>query len=206
MDLFEGIAAFFGIDAPSGLEMVFLACAVLGAGFFIIMMGLMLVGDIFGGIVDSAFDTDYSMDADLAFELFSLQGISAAIMMFGLAGMFGISATNNDLAAVLIGTTAAVGSMYAVRSMMRGINSLQADGTMNMKHAVGSTGQVYLRIKPNQVGEVQVTIEGTLRTVAARAKDDTAHLDTNSMITVVDVIGSTLIVEPLNRKQNTEEE
>ena len=51
-----------------------------------------LFGDIFGGVVDTAFDTDFSMDADLAFELFSLQGISAAVMMFGLMGMFSISA------------------------------------------------------------------------------------------------------------------
>ncbi len=205
MTFFDAIAGFFGIDTPSGLEMVFLACAVLGAGFFLIMMGLMLVGDIFGGIMDTAFDTDYSMDADLAFELFSLQGISAAIMMFGLAGMFGISATNNDLAAVLIGTTAAVGSMYAVRSMMRGINSLQADGTMNMKDAIGATGQVYLRIKPNQVGEVQVTIDRTLRTVSARAKDEKLQLETNAMIKVTGVIGSTLIVEPLTVNETEEE-
>ena len=127
MAISDWLSDFFGVTAPSTIEIVFMACAVLGAAFFIIMMLLMLVGDIFGGVVDTAFDTDFSMDADLAFELFSLQGISAAVMMFGLMGMFSISATDNEVLSVLAGGAASVGSMYGVRLMMKGIYSLQAD-------------------------------------------------------------------------------
>ena len=200
------MADLLGFEAPSVIELLFVACAVLGALFFIIMMALMLIGDIFGGVVDSAFDTDISMDSSLAFELFSLQGIAAGVMMFGLMGLFVNSATGIELLAVVAGGGAAGGSLYMVRYMMAGINNLQADGTMNPTEAIGQRGQVYSRIKPGENGEVQVTVGNTLRTLLARSKDEDLLIRSGEFITVVDIIGTTLVVEPLNKKQQTEEE
>ena len=197
MAISDWLSDLFGVTTPSTIEIVFMACAVLGAAFFIIMMLLMLVGDIFGGVVDTAFDTDFSMDADLAFELFSLQGISAAVMMFGLMGMFSISATDNEVLSVLAGGAASVGSMYGVRLMMKGIYSLQADGTMNIQDAIGARGQVYSRIKPNETGEVTIPLAGSQRTMKARAKDKSLFIPTGEFIVVLDAIGSTVIVEPM---------
>jgi len=198
MGLFEWIADLFGFTAPSVIEIIFVCCAVFGSLFFILMMVLMLVGDILGGVIDTAFDTDVSMDSTLAFELFSLQGIAAGIMMFGLTGMFVISATDQEIIAVISGGFAAGGSLYMVRYMMQGISNLQADGTMKHSDAVGSKGHVYSRIKPNEEGEVQVAVGGTLRTLLARARDKTKLIPSGELIKVVDVIGSTLIVEPLS--------
>jgi hypothetical protein len=47
-----------------------------------------------------------------------------------------------------------------------------------------------------------------LRTLTARAKDKTASIPSNELIIVVDVIGATMIVEPLNSGDEiiTEEE
>ena len=137
----DWFAEALGFNAPSAIELIFITCAVLGAAFFIVMMALMLVGDILGGVVDTAFDTDFSMDTDLSFELFSLQGIAAAIMMFGLMGLFTVSATGMELLAVIAGGFAAGGSLYMVRVMMQGISNLQADGTMRHSDAVGERGQ-----------------------------------------------------------------
>ena len=173
MGLFEWIADLFGFTAPSVIEIIFVCCAVFGSLFFILMMVLMLVGDILGGVIDTAFDTDVSMDSTLAFELFSLQGIAAGIMMFGLTGMFVISATDQEIIAVISGGFAAGGSLYMVRYMMQGISNLQADGTMKHSDAVGSKGHVYSRIKPNEEGEVQVAVGGTLRTLLARGRNKT---------------------------------
>ena len=198
MGLFDWLADALGFTAPSAIELIFIGCAVFGSLFFIIMMGLMLVGDILGGVVDTAFDTDFSMDTDLSFELFSLQGIAAAIMMFGLMGLFVVTATDQEVLAVLSGGFAAGGSLYMVRYMMKGITNLQADGTMKHSDAIGQKGQVYSRIQPNSQGEVQVAVDGTLRTLVARAKDKTKHIPSGELIMVVDVIGSTLIVEELS--------
>lgn len=196
-----GIAEFLGISAPSTLEIVFLACAILGAGFFLIMMTLMLVGGVVGGVMDTAFDADFSMDTDLSFELFSLQGLSAAIMMFGLVGMYTVKSTETEVFAVFAGGMAAVASMYAMKVMMQGIYNLQTDGTMSISDTLGARGQVYSRIKPNETGEVQVAAKGGLRTLAARAKDKTLLIPTGTFIRVVDAIGSTLIVEELTEEE-----
>ena len=115
MGIFDWVGELVGIEAPSMLEIVFMASAIFGGLFFILMMILMLVGDIFGGIVGDLTGTDGGLGADAAFELFSIQGIAAAVMMFGIAGMFGVSATGSDVAAVLIGGIAASASMYGVK-------------------------------------------------------------------------------------------
>ena len=65
------------------------------------------------------------------------------------------------------------------------------------RDAIGQRGQVYSRIKPNETGEIQVPVDGTLRTLLARALDKKLYIPSGEFITVTDVIGSTMIVEPL---------
>lgn len=190
-----------GISAPTTMEIIFISCAVFGAAFFILMLILMLVGGLIGGAIDTAFDADLSLDTDLSFEMFSLQGISAAIMMFGLVGMYTIKSTETDVLAVFAGGIAAIASMYAMKMMMQSIYELQTDGTMQISQAIGVKGQVYSRIKPGETGEVQVTVSGGMKTLQARAKDKSAQIPTGTFITVVDVINSILIVEELNEEE-----
>jgi len=195
MTLFEMITEFVGIEAPSLMEIIFVSCAVLGGILFFIMMLLMMVGDVLGGVTDAI-----GLDIDAgggAFEILSVQGMSVAVMMFGLTGMFGLSATGSDVVAVLAGGVGAAAGMYGMGKMMYGINQLQADGTVNYNHAIGQRGQVYSRIKPNETGEIQVPVDGTLKTLLARAKDKSMLIPSGEFIRVVDVIGSTMIVVPL---------
>lgn len=199
MSVFEWLAEdLLGFEAPSAIDMIFICCAIFGALFFIVMMGLMLIGDVLGGVADSVFDGDFSMDTDLSFELFSLQGIAAAIMMFGLMGMFVNSATDQEILAVLAGGCASGGSLYMVRYMMKGISNLQADGTMKHSDSIGAIGTVYSRIKPNETGEIQVAVDGTLRTLLARAKDKQLLIPNGELVKVVNTVGSTLVVVPLD--------
>lgn len=195
MTLFEMITEFVGIEAPSLMEIIFVSCAVLGGILFFIMMLLMMVGDVLGGVTDAI-----GLDIDAgggAFEILSVQGLSVAVMMFGLTGMFGLSATGSDVVAVLAGGVGAAAGMYGMGKMMYGINQLQADGTVNYNDAIGQRGQVYSRIKPNETGEIQVPVDGTLKTLLARAQDKSMLLPSGEFIRVVDVIGSTMIVVPL---------
>ena len=155
----------------------------------------MLVGDVLGGVSD-AFGIDIDAGGG-AFEIMSIQGLSVAVMMFGLTGMFGLSATGNDVVAVLAGGVGAASGMYGMGKMMYAINQLQADGTVNYADAIGQRGQVYSRIKQNETGEIQVPVDGTLKTLLARAQDKEMHLPSGEFIKVVDIIGSTMIVVPL---------
>ena len=196
MTLFETITEFVGIEAPSLMEIIFVSCAVLGGILFFIMMLLMMVGYVLGGVTDAI-----GLDIDAgggAFEILSVQGLSVAVMMFGLTGMFGLSATGSDVVAVLAGGVGAAAGMYGMGKMMYGINQLQADGTVNYNDAIGQRGQVYSRIKPNETGEIQVPVDGTLKTLLARAQDKAMLIPSGEFIRVVDVIGSTMIVKPLD--------
>ena len=206
MSIVDWVADIVGITAASTHEILFMMCAFVGTAFFLILMALMMLGDILGGVFDSVFDTDMSMDTDLAFELFSIQGLAAATMMFGYVGMFTLSATDTEVFAVIAGGVAGAASMYGVGMMLKGIHNLQADGTMKYEDAIGERGQVYSRIRPNESGEIQVAVDGTLRTLTARAKDKTLFIGTGDFIRVLDVIGSTMIVEPLDIEEETEEE
>lgn len=202
MTLFEMITEFVGIEAPSLMEIIFVSCAVLGGILFFIMMLLMMVGDVLGGVTDAI-----GLDIDAgggAFEILSVQGLSVAVMMFGLTGMFGLSATGSDVVAVLAGGVGAAAGMYGMGKMMYGINQLQADGTINYNDAVGQRGQVYSRIKPNETGEIQVPVDGTLKTLLARAQDKTMLIPSGEFIRVVDIIGSTMIVTPLEDASSEE--
>ena len=196
MTLFETITEFVGIEAPSLMEIIFVSCAVLGGILFFIMMLLMMVGDVLGGVTD-AIGLDIDAGGGGAFEILSIQGLSVAVMMFGLTGMFGLSATGSDVVAVLAGGVGAAAGMYGMGKMMYGINQLQADGTVNYNDAIGQRGQVYSRIKPNETGEIQVPVDGTLKTLLARAQDKSLLIPSGEFIRVVDVIGSTMIVVPL---------
>ncbi len=202
MTLFEMITEFVGIEAPSLMEIIFVSCAVLGGILFFIMMLLMMVGDVLGGVTDAI-----GIDIDAgggAFEILSVQGLSVAVMMFGLTGMFGLSATGSDVVAVLAGGIGAAGGMYGMGKMMYGINQLQADGTINYNDAIGQRGQVYSRIKPNETGEIQVPVDGTLKTLLARAQDKSMLISSGEFIRVVDIIGSTMIVTPLEDASSEE--
>ena len=122
MTLFEWLTEFVGIETPSLMEIIFVSCAVLGGILFFIMMILMMVGDVLGGVTDAI-----GLDIDAgggAFEILSVQGLSVSVMMFGLTGMFGLSATGSDVVAVLAGGIGAVAGMYGMGKMMHAINQL----------------------------------------------------------------------------------
>jgi len=206
MAMLDWLTDIVGVSTPTTLELIFITSAFLGTAFFLIFMALMMLGDILGGVFDSVFDTDITMDSDLSFELFSIQGLAAAVMMFGYIGMFTLETTETEVYAVIAGGVAASVSMYGVGKMLKGINNLQADGTMKHEDAIGERGQVYSRIRANESGEVQVAVDGTLRTLTARAKDKSLHIDTGEFIRVIDVIGSTLIVEMLDVEEEVEKE
>jgi hypothetical protein len=55
-----------------------------------------------------------------------------------------------------------------------------------------------MNIPSNGSGQVQVTYQNALRTMAARSKDDSAAIPSGTLIRVVDHLGAMLIVEPLD--------
>lgn len=85
--------------------------------------------------------------------------------------------------------------MFVTAWVLMLLINLQSNGVMDIKSAIGKTGEVYLTIPPNKtaVGKVQIIVNNSYKTLDALTEDDD-EIKTGAIIEVVDVVGDTLIV------------
>jgi len=178
------------------LDQLFFFSAVGGGTLFAIQLALLFFG---GGIdVDIDLDTDLGGDvghagADASFKVLSLQGITTFVMMFGLVGM----AMRNDeqagaTVALLVAVGAASASTWFIGRIFVFFVGLQSTGTLNMKSALGATGQVYLTIGPDKPGKVTITV-GKRSLSLEGISESNETLVTGTPIKVVRVISDTTV-------------
>lgn len=186
--------------AFSGLELFFIICAVIGGGLFIVRFAIQLFG---GGDTDADTDTDLQVghadvdhvDADVSFKLLTLQGLTAFFMMFGLVGFAMLRESHASGGVALASASAAgLGTVWLIGRIFSSVKKLQSSGTMDNAAAVGEQGTVYLTIRAQGTGKVQVTMHGRPREFEATAKDG-AEIKTGERIKVLEVNGSVLVVE-----------
>ena len=201
--MFTNILGFEAM--PTGLEMVFGFCALIGSLLFLLYFGLVLIGGVFEGVVEGVFDIDVDMGSDFSFKAITFQGVVAFVMMFGLVGLAVMQSTTNDTIAVFGGSVAGIMSMFAINKLFHMFYGLESDGTVQHNQAIGAKGLVTTRIRKGSPGEVQVTYQHALRTEAAVCEDEDMELSTGTMIEVVDVVGTRLIVKKYGSRQNEEE-
>ena len=84
--------------------------------------------------------------------------------------------------------------MYFTGKLFELFVNLQQDGTVELSEAIGSKGQVYLRISDEGVGQVTVEVNAAQRTFNAKSEDG-AGIATGDFIEVVDTIGEVLVVK-----------
>ncbi|MBN2511570.1 MAG: NfeD family protein [Sedimentisphaerales bacterium] len=195
------------LSAITGLELVFVLCAILGGGLFVVRLILMFLGGGHGDTDATAVDYpdaggadfhhDMSDSSDLSFKSLSLQGLTAFFMMFGLVGWAMLRQSKLPAGISLIGAAAAgAGTVWLVKQIFRWAGALQSSGTLNLHNAVGCEGTVYLTIKPGQTGKVQVTVQGRLMELDARSESD-QEIKTGEPIRVVHISNNILIVEKI---------
>jgi membrane protein implicated in regulation of membrane protease activity len=175
------------------LEKLFLACAVAGGAVFVLRTVLMLLGV---GDDHEMHDSADGHDGDAGARLLSIQGVSAFLMMFGLVGLALLRQSHVPApAAATLATLAGVASMWGIAQVFRWMRKLQSSGTLDLRHAIGKEGVVYLTVRPGQGGQVQVTVQGRLGVFEARS-DGAQEIATGRSIRVVDVRSGLLVVEP----------
>lgn len=185
----------------SVIERLFFFSAVIGSSLFLIRI---IAASIGGDDVDMDVDTDLDIDLDAAgetdasFQFLSLQGMSAFFMMFGLVGLAMTRSSNaRELWAVLAGLAAGVGTVWVVGQVFFAMRRLQSDGTIHLENAVGALGTVYLTIPKDGSGQIQVTIQGSLKIEDARTLDGSS-IPTGERVKVVKASTRMLYVEPVN--------
>jgi hypothetical protein len=172
------------------LHNFFLISAIAGGVFFVVQLVLSAVGagdadlDLGGHHGDVTGHTS----ADTAFKLLSLQGLTAFFAMFGLVGLALLEEsqagpTLSVLGALFGGST----TTWIISKIFQGAKRLEASGTIQLQHALGLTGSVYLGIAPGKPGKVTLTMKGRLLTLDAVTERDT--LVTGTEVRVVRVLG-----------------
>ena len=131
--------------------------------------------------------------------LLSMRTVSGFLAGFGWTGVVLMRAGYSAVAASIGGTV--VGLLFAgiLVLVMRVMMGLRHSGTVDYKNAVGVAGKVYAPIGASlsKPGQVEVLVQGRLRTVAAMTRHS-EDLPTLERIRVVDILDpNTLLVAPL---------
>ncbi|MEC7856946.1 MAG: hypothetical protein VYA96_04285, partial [Verrucomicrobiota bacterium] len=93
-------------------------------------------------------------------------------------------------------------------AMMRWMQNLKSDGTINYQNAIGNIGTVYVRIPPKRkgIGQIEVQLQGRLAVVGA-VTDDEERIENRTAVRVKDLVDSrTLIVERLETESKKKED
>ncbi len=172
------------LKATNPLETVFLICALVSTIFFFIRVVMMLIG-IGADHSDDVFNAHQSHDmhSDIAFEMLSINTITAFFMMFGWIGLtcykeFAMKSLPSIGVAFLGGVFCMVLTAYLFKQM-RKLASKGSSFTMN--DAVGLTATVYQRIPAKGSGKINVVVRGMTREIEAQSED---QVDIESFKTV----------------------
>jgi hypothetical protein len=148
------------------LEKIF---AVIGLTAFVLIV-LQTCASLLGGDADH----DYDISADdpgfgHAWGLFSIRGLFGFLLGLGWGGLIALQRGAGGLAAIFIGAFAGLVIAIGLTMLMKAINSLRSEGTLQMQNAVGQTGTVYQRIPAKRAGQgkVQILVQGRMQTLEA---------------------------------------
>ncbi|MXX61044.1 MAG: hypothetical protein F4112_14730 [Holophagales bacterium] len=192
----EAVSSWWG--SLEGAYRVFYALGIVSALALLVQVILTVFG------LDDLFD---AADGD-GVSLLSLRTVSGFLAGFGWTGVVMMRAGYSTLAASIGGTV--VGLLFAglLFLIMRVMMGLRHSGTIDYRNAVGVAGKVYAPIGASleKPGQVEVLVQGRLRTVAAMTRHD-QDLPTLARIRVVDLLDqNTLLVAPLDAEADDPKE
>ena len=99
------------------------------------------------------------------------------------------------LPALVVALLAGGISLWLMAWLFKAMKKMQSDGTARLDKAVGLEGSVYLTIPANDVGKVQIAVNGRLNVLDARAAGGQT-LPTGARVKVVRIVnGNVLEVE-----------
>jgi fucose 4-O-acetylase-like acetyltransferase len=171
---------------------IYWALAIPFTVFFILQLILSFFG---GDVPDDTPDNEVEADTGIAFQFFTLKNLIAFFSIFGWTGIACIDSGLSETTSLIIAVMAGLIMMTIMASIFYFLGKASANGTLQMKNAVGGIGEVYLTIKGKRggIGKVQITVQGSLRTLDAMT-DDEVDIPTGNVITVTQVLNETILL------------
>lgn len=158
-----------------------------------------------GGEHDGGFEHDGDADGGghhegdhAGFNLFTLRNIIIFFTGFGWAGIVGVKSGYGKGLTGIFAFLVGLGLMLAVAGMYYLMSKLTENGNINMQNALDVPGRVYIPIPEGRqgVGQIQLTIQGSIREVEAMTEGDA--LSTGTPVKVTKVLDErTVIVEKM---------
>jgi membrane protein implicated in regulation of membrane protease activity len=180
------------------LEQIYWGFAVPFTFFFVIQ----LILTFFGGDIpdDASADIDVDSDDGIGFQFFTVKNLIAFFTIFAWTGIACLDSGLSNGVSILISIIAGIAMMALMASMFYFMGKADSSGTLIMKNALGVVGEVYLEIKANRgnIGQVQIKVQGTLRTLEA-VTDDKLDLKTGSVVTVTALVNDNLLIVTKNK-------
>ena len=170
--------------------------------------------DVGGGDTDiSGLDLDEDIDLDMdadsgdgadsdmnditpTFHFFTIRNFIAFFTMFGWAGIAAIRNGFSVSGTIAIAIGAGLVAMLIVSALFYFLSKMQdAGGTLNIRNALGKTGEVYIPIlgEGKNLGKIQITVQGTLREMQAITKGED-DLPTGTVVKVTGVMSNNILV------------
>lgn len=160
---------------------------------------LLLVLTIFGSDADTDVQTDLDnsfVDGDgIPFQFLSLKNIVGFFTLFGWSGLGFISVGMAPWLVIILSFICGFLMMLSMATLFYFMSKLAESGNMNLRNAIGHSGEVYLTIPASRkgMGKVQMTVQGTLETLDA-ITDDQEDIPTSSLIQVKDVVNNQILL------------
>ncbi len=164
-----------------------------------VVFAFLLVLTIFSSDADTDVNTDLDhsfADGDgIPFQMLSLKNIIGFFTMFGWSGLGFLSAGLAPFLVILFSFICGFLMMLAMATLFYFMSKLAESGNMNIRNAVGRTGDVYLTIPARRegMGKIQITVQGTLQTLDA-ITDDAEAIPTSAIIEVIGVINNQILL------------
>ena len=176
------------------MEAFYTWCATIAGVLFLgqFLLGLIgLVDDVgldgvAGHDVSDMHTGDHFDDGGGAFAgFFSFRAITAAITVFGLAGLGAERHMQDSLRAMIVACASGGAMLVGVGYMLRSLYGLNASGNLDNSLAIGRNANVYLTIPEKESGQGKVTLELQGRTVEFRAVTEGEAIPAGTAVTVL---------------------
>jgi len=169
--------------------------ALVGSAIFLVIFILTFLGGDSDADME-ADGTDFdSDDGGVGFQFFTFKNIMAFFTIFGWSGLSCIDGGLSTTTTLIVSTFSGLIMMGLTSMLFYWIHQLAESGTLKMKNAIGTIGEVYLPIGANRskMGKVQIKVQGSLRELEALT-DDEKDLKTGTVVKVIEIISAELLL------------
>jgi len=178
----------------STMEHVYWIIAVPSSLVFIMLMLMTFIGGD-GDMASSDFEIDADIDGGIPFQFFTIKNLVGFFTIFSWTGLAFIKGGFSVITTIISSSVAGILMMVMMSTIFYLMNKLVESGSIDLKKAIGSMGEVYLVIpgKRKSMGKVQLKVEGAFKTLDA-ISDEKNDIATGSLVDIIDVTNNDILV------------